>query len=102
MTTQTRSSSQPAVGRETWRPSLTTALAAVPNRLRVVVGLAVAIAALLAAGVPLSTFVPFAGLAACLGMHLFMGHGHGRSPSNERPPEPDHGTGPVELRALDR
>ena len=89
MTTQTRSSSQPAVGREMWRPSLATAVAALPTRLKMVVGLAVAIAALLAAGVPLSTFVPFAGLAACLGMHLFMGHGDRHAEKHSPEPTPD-------------
>lgn len=52
-------------------------LISLPTRAKLIVGLAVAVAALLIAGVPLSTFVPFAGLAGCLGMHLFMGHRHG-------------------------
>lgn len=76
MTTQTSSSSQHEVGREAWRPSFMSMVAALPTRLKLAAGLAVGVAALLIAGVPLTTFVPFAGLAACLGMHLFMGHGH--------------------------
>jgi hypothetical protein len=106
MTTQTHSSSQPAVGREARTLSLAEAVAAVPTRIKVVAGLAVAIAALLIAGVPLSSFVPFAGLAGCLGMHLFMGHGHGHgdrhAQSDYRSPEPDRGEVPVEMSALDR
>jgi hypothetical protein len=61
-------------------------VAALPTRLKLAGGLA-AIAALLVAGVPLTTFVPFAGLAACLGMHLFMGHGHGDHHAVEHSPE---------------
>ena len=53
------------------------ALASLSTRVKVVVGLAIAVSALLVAGVPLSTFLPFAGVAGCLGMHLFMNHGHG-------------------------
>lgn len=48
-----------------------------PMRAKLAIGIALAVTALLVFGVPLSTFVPFAGLAGCLGMHLFMGHGHG-------------------------
>jgi len=62
-------------------------LISLPTRAKFIVGLAVAVAALLIAGVPLSTFVPFAGLAGCLGMHLFMGHGHGdRRSATDEPP----------------
>jgi Protein of unknown function (DUF2933) len=110
MTTQTHSSSQPAVDREARAQSLADAVAAVPTRIKVVAGLAVTFAALLIAGVPLSSFVPFAGLAGCLGMHLFMGHGHGHghghgdhhAQSDHRAPEPDRGDAPVETPALDR
>jgi copper chaperone CopZ len=63
-----------AVGR---RLSLVSSVAALPARWKLIGGLTVAIAALLVAGVPITTFVPLAGLAACLGMHLFMGHAHG-------------------------
>jgi Protein of unknown function (DUF2933) len=63
------------------------ALSSLPTRVKLAVGLAVAAAALLIAGVPLSTFLPFAGLAGCLGMHLFMGHGHGdRRSATDEPP----------------
>jgi hypothetical protein len=87
MTTQTSSSSQHEVDGEAWRPSVVSTVAALPTRLKLAGGLAVAIAALLVAGVPLTTFVPFAGLAACLGMHLFMGHGHGDHHDHEHSPE---------------
>jgi Flp pilus assembly protein TadB len=72
-----------------WRPSLATAVAARPTRRKLVVALAVAVAvvALLAAGIPLTTSVLFAGLAACLGMHLFMGHGNGDHHAAEHSPE---------------
>jgi hypothetical protein len=80
------------------------AVAAVPTRIKLVAGLAVVIAALLIAGVPLSTFVPFAGLAGCLGMHLFMGHSHGDNhvQPDHRSPEPGPGDVSVEMPALDR
>jgi hypothetical protein len=87
MTTQTRSSSPAVVGREMWRPSLATAVATRPTRRKLVVALAVAVVALLAAGIPLTTSVLFAGLAACLGMHLFMGHGNGDHHAAEHSPE---------------
>ena len=66
-------------------------LISLPTRIKLIVGLAASAAALLIAGVPLSTFVPFAGLAGCLGMHLFMGHGHG----DRRSAPPDHGFNPA-------
>jgi hypothetical protein len=87
MTTQTSSSSHHEVDRAVWRPSFVSTVAALPTRLKLAGGLAVAIAALLVAGVPLTTFVPFAGLAACLGMHLFMGHGHSDHHADEPSPE---------------
>lgn len=67
--------------------SFVAALSSLPTRTKLIVGLAVAVAALLITGVPFSTFVPFVGLAGCLGMHLFMSHGHGdhRSSTNEPP-----------------
>lgn len=68
-------------------PSFGSTVAALPTRLKLAGGFAVGIAALLVAGVPLTTFVPFAGLAACLGMHLFMGHGHSDHLPVEHPPE---------------
>jgi|BarGraNGADG00212_1021973.scaffolds.fasta_scaffold02083_2 hypothetical protein len=104
MTTQTHSGSQQAVGRASWPLSLAAAVAGLPTRIKVAAGLAVAVAVLLVAGVPLSTFVPFAGLAGCLGMHLFMGHGHGdhHAASDEHLPEPDQGVVPVEMPAVDR
>ncbi len=87
MTTHASSSSQREVGSEALRPSLVSSIAALPTRFKLVGGLAVGIAALVVAGVPLTTFVPFAGLAACLGMHLFMGHGHGDHHVGEHSPE---------------
>jgi copper chaperone CopZ len=69
------------------RPSLAHSAAALPARLKLAGGLAVGFAALLVAGVPFTLFVPFAGLAACLGMHLLMGHGHGDHHVGEHSPE---------------
>jgi hypothetical protein len=86
VTTQTSSRGQHDVG-EAWRPPLVSTVATLPTRVKLAGGLAAAIAGLLVAGVPLTTFVPFAGLAACLGMHLFMGHGHGDHHADEHPPE---------------
>jgi len=83
MTTQTSSSSQRVLHQEAARPSLATVVSAV--RIRIVVSLAFAVIALVVAGVPLGSFVPFAGLAACLGMHFFMGHGgHGGDHAGRR------------------
>lgn len=87
MTTQTSSSSQNEVDRGAWRPSFISKVAALPTRLKLAAGLAAGVAALLIAGVPLTSFVPFAGLAACLGMYLFMGHGHSDHHADERSPE---------------
>ena len=57
------------------RPALALLIGAVPMRFRVVAAIAAALIVLMVVGVPLSAIVPFAGLAGCLGMHLFMGHG---------------------------
>jgi hypothetical protein len=66
------------------------------------IGLAVAVAALLVAGVPLSTFVPFAGVAGCLGMHLLMGHGDHHPASVAHSPQTGRSAVPVEMSARDR
>jgi hypothetical protein len=78
------------------------ALGSLPARVKLIAGLAVAVAALLVAGVPISSLVPFAGVAGCLGMHLFMGHGDHHSARVAHSPETDRGAVPVELAALDR
>jgi hypothetical protein len=78
------------------------ALGSLSARIKLIAGLAVAVAALLVAGVPVSTFVPFAGVAGCLGMHLFMGHGDHHSAPVAHPRETDRAAVPVELPALDR
>jgi cell division protein FtsW (lipid II flippase) len=103
MTTHTNSTIKTAVGREMWITSLATLIAALPTRIKVVIGLAVVVATLYAAGIPLTTFVPYAGLAACLGMHFFMGHGHhdGHSASDVRRAEPDQGSSPIESPRVD-
>jgi hypothetical protein len=77
-------------------------LGSLPTRIKLIAGLAVAIAALLVAGVPVSTFVPFAGVAGCLGMHLFMGHGDHQPAPVADSTESDRGAVPVESAALDR
>lgn len=54
------------------------AFSSLPRSIKLSAGAALVVALLLAIGVPLSALLPFAGLAGCLGMHLFMGHGgHG-------------------------
>lgn len=62
-------------------PVLPPALAAalrLDRRLWLGGGAVAGIGALLAIGVPASSLIPFAAVGACLGMHLFMGHGgHG-------------------------
>lgn len=89
MTTQTGSSSQRVRRQEAGRPSLAAVVIAVPMRFKIVVGLALVVVALMAAGVPLGSLVPFAGLAACLGMHFLMGHGaHGGDHAVGRHDEP--------------
>ena len=77
-------------------------LGSLPTRIKLIAGLAVAVAALLVAGVPWSAFVPFAGVAACLGMHLFMGHGDHHSAQVAHSPETDRGAVRVEIPAPDR
>jgi hypothetical protein len=52
--------------------------------------------------VPVSSFVPFAGVAGCLRMHLFMGHGDHHSARVAHSPETDRGAVPVEVPAGDR
>ena len=82
--------------------TLVAAIGSLPTRIKVIAGLAVAVAALLVAGVPVSTFVPFAGVAGCLGMHLFMGHGDHHSASIEHSPEMHPNAVPIDIAALDR
>jgi hypothetical protein len=103
MITQTSTTSTTAVGREMWITSLATLIAALSTRTKVVIGLALVMATLFAAGIPLTTFIPYAGLAACLGMHFFMGHGHhdGHSVSDVRRAEPDQDGSPIESARLD-
>ena len=67
------------------RPALAVLITTAPMRPRVVAVTASALTVLIVAGIPLSALLPFAGLGACLGMHLLMGHrghsdgsGHGR------------------------
>jgi hypothetical protein len=82
--------------------TLVATIGSLPIRIKVIGGLAVAVAALLVAGVPASTFVPFAGVAGCLGMHLFMGHGDHQPAPVAHSTESDRGAVPVESAALDR
>ena len=59
-------------------------------------GAVAGVGALLAIGVPASSLIPFAAVGACLGMHLFMGHGgHGGhdghdASSSDRPDRATH------------
>ena len=58
-------------------------------------GAVAGIGALLALGVPASALLPFAAVGACLGMHLFMGHGgHGAHDGHDgsSSDRPDHAT----------
>lgn len=80
-------------------PVLPPALAAalrLDRRLWLGGGAVAGIGALLAIGVPASSLIPLAAVGACLGMHLFMGHGghgghdsHGDS-SSDRPAGATH------------
>lgn len=63
-------------------------LSSVPTRIKLGGGFGVAVIALLVAGVPFSALVPLAGPAACLGMMLFMSHGHGHSEHHSEMPSP--------------
>ena len=66
-----------AVSAEPLPPALAAALR-LDRRVWLGGGAVAGVGALLAIGVPASSLIPFAAVGACLGMHLFMGHGgHG-------------------------
>lgn len=67
-----------SVARRDAEPAIPPALAAalrLDRRVWLAGGAIAGIGALLAIGVPASALLPFALVGACLGMHLFMGHG---------------------------
>jgi hypothetical protein len=99
MSAPANSSSTRVLSEEPRRPSPAAIVNAVPMRFRIVGGLALAVAALLAAGVQLSALVPFAGLAACLGMHFFMGHGGHRGDPATGGHGSDHAAGKHDAQA---
>ena len=85
-----------SVARRDVEPAIPPALAAalrLDRRVWLAGGAIAGIGALLAIGVPASALLPFALVGACLGMHLFMGHGGHAASSADREDGAMHGEG---------